>query len=94
MLENVRRRFTRKVYAVCNLSALSYKECLSLFGLEKRELRSLKADLVEMFTIINNFSVSSLKNVIKFANDGLNLHNTRGHRIKLVKLISHKNCFK
>ena len=47
-----------------------------------------------MFKIINYFSESSLKNVITFANDRSNLHNTRGHRFKLVKLTSHKNCCK
>ena len=94
MLENVHRSFTSKVSAVCNLPALTYEKCLSLFGLEKLELRRLKVDLVEMFKIINNFFMSSLKNVIKFANDRPDLHNTRGHRFKLVKLTSHKNCFK
>ena len=71
MLENVQRSFTRKVCAVCKLPALStsIEERLSLFDLKKLEIRRLKADLVEIFKIINNFSVSSLKNVIKFAND-------------------------
>ena len=91
---DAQRSFTRKVCVVCNLPALSYEEHLSLFGLEKLELRRLKVDLVEIFKIINNFSVSSLKNVKTFANDRPNLHNTRGHRFKLVKLKSHKNCFK
>ena len=45
LIENVQGRFTRNVCILCNISMLSYDEHVSLFGLERSELRRLKFDL-------------------------------------------------
>ena len=52
IIENVEHTFTRNVCALCNLPAMSYDERLSLFGLERLELRHLYCNLLEMFKTV------------------------------------------
>ena len=52
-IENVQRRFTKRIR---QLSHLSYFERLSILELEPLELRRLRFDLVQYFKIFNNLS--------------------------------------
>jgi hypothetical protein len=52
-IENVQRRFTKRIRS---LSHLSYLERLSILELEPLELRRLRFDLVQYFKIFNNLS--------------------------------------
>jgi hypothetical protein len=93
LVESVQRIFTRKVCILCHLPKMSYEERLIYFNLDKLELRRLRADLVEMFKIINGFSACNVKNVLNFSNVNV-YHNTRGHRFKLALTRTNKNAFK
>lgn len=53
-LENVQRRFTKRVKS---LSHLSYLERLSFLELEPLELRRLRFDLVQFYKILNNLTL-------------------------------------
>ena len=50
-IENIQKRFTKKI---ANNSCLSYSSCLQLLGLHSLELRRLKHDLVICFKIMHN----------------------------------------
>ena len=50
-IENVQRRFTKRVSSISNLP---YPERLAILGLEPLELRRLKSDLVFYYKIFNN----------------------------------------
>jgi len=52
-LENNQRRFTKRVPS---LSHLSYLERLITLGLEPRELRRLKFDLIQYYQVLNNLT--------------------------------------
>jgi hypothetical protein len=52
-LENVQRRFTKRVPSLKNFS---YPERLGILGLEPLELRRLRCDLIQYFKIFNNLT--------------------------------------
>ena len=52
-LENIQRRFTKRVPS---LSCLSYSERLSALNLEPLELRRLKFDLIQYYKILHNLT--------------------------------------
>ena len=52
-LENIQRRFTKKVPS---LSQLSYLDRLRVLDLEPLELRRLKFDLIQYFKVLNNLT--------------------------------------
>ena len=52
-LENVQRRFTKRVTSLKNFS---YLERLSILGLEPLELRRLRCDLIQYYKIFNNLT--------------------------------------
>jgi len=52
-LENIKRRFTKRVPS---LPHLSYMERLSALGLEPLELRRLKFDLIQYYKALNNLT--------------------------------------
>ena len=93
IIENVQRTFTRNVCALCNLPAMSYDERLSLFGLERLELRRLHCDLLELFKIAKRYTISDLFNCLSF-NRNTNNHNTTGHCFKFNVTLYHKKVFK
>lgn len=93
VIENVQRRFTRKVCVSCNLPVLSYDEQLSMFNLNRLEVRRLRIDLVELFKIVNGYTSCHTYNDLHFAcNNKYTL--TRGHRFKLNVTRVNKNLFK
>jgi len=52
-LENIQRRFTKRVPS---LSHLSYLERPSALGLESLELRRVKFDLIQYYKVLNNLT--------------------------------------
>jgi hypothetical protein len=62
LIENVQRRFTRKVCVLCNLPVISYDERLSMFNLDRLEVRRLRTDLVELFKIVNGYTSCHIYN--------------------------------
>ena len=52
-LENVQRRFTKRVTTLKNYS---YLERLAILGLEPLELRRLRCDLIQYYKIFNNLT--------------------------------------
>ena len=52
-LENVQRRFTKRVICLRNYS---YVERLAILGLEPLELRRLRCDLTQYYKIFNNLT--------------------------------------
>jgi ribonuclease P/MRP protein subunit RPP40 len=93
VIENVQRRFTRNVCVLCNLPVLSYDERLSMFNLDRLEVRRLRSDLVELFKIVNGYSSCRIYNDLNFACNN-NSTVTRGHRFKLNVTRVNKNLFK
>ena len=78
MLENVQRRATILVKA---LSGLTYQERLLELGLPSLEYRRLRADVIEVYKIINQIDKINIDKFFTFAqNTG-----TRGHSRKLYK---------
>jgi hypothetical protein len=78
VIENVQRRFTRTLCTICHLPVMSYDECLTLFNLERLELRRLRTDLGEMFKIVHGYTKCNIFNSLFFScNNACNT--TRGH---------------
>ena len=76
MLENVQRRAARLVKA---LSGLTYKERLLEIGLPSLEYRRLRAEMIEVYKIINQIDKINIDKFFTFAqNTG-----TREHSRKL-----------
>ncbi|MCG8045675.1 MAG: reverse transcriptase family protein [Candidatus Thiodiazotropha endolucinida] len=89
MIENVQRRATRLVRS---LKGYSYSERLRKLGLPTLEYRRERADLIQVYKILNNIDIldkDKLFTVVQRA--------TRGHSFKLYKrrsrLVSRANCF-
>ena len=89
-IENIQKRFTKKI---SNNSCLSYSSRLQLLGLDSLELRRLKHDLVICFKIMHNL-VCIDKNLFFEIN---NNNYTRGHTFRIRKqrcqLDIRKYCF-
>ena len=89
-LENVQRRATKLIK---NLSLSSYKERFFQLGLPSLGYRRLRADMLQVYKIINNIDLPSTNNLLEIGN----CNRTRGHNLKLMKQSSnielHKNSF-
>lgn len=85
-IEAVQRRFTKRLE---NMHELSYCDRLAVLGAESLEVRRLKADLILMYKCL--FCSIALEPEIMFTVSD-NVHNTRGHRFKLVKPSCRLNC--
>ena len=79
VIENVQRKFTRKLFHHCCPAPTSYSNRLTFLGLQQLELRCLHADLIYGFKLTRNIASSTLSHTLHFANNT----NTRGHRNKL-----------
>ena len=84
MLENVQRRATRLVKA---LSGLTYQERLLELGLPSLEYRRLRADVIEVYKIINQIDKINIDKFFTFTQNAGN----RGHSRKLYKKRSRLN---
>jgi len=83
LLERVQHRFT---LLFDDLKSLAYNERLMKLKLWSLEKRRNRADLIELFQVVQGISTVPLQSFFKLA-DG---SSTRGHRWKLVK--EHSRC--
>ena len=79
LLENVQRKFTKRLHGLYNVS---YCERLIACKLESLELRRLYSDIITMYKIIHGFVDSSISNSLY--RDVFNV--TRGHSYKFKKV--------
>ena len=77
-IENVQRRATK---LVTSIKHLSYQERLKKWGLPSLEYRRERADLIEVYKIMNNIDQVEKDTFFKFPNYAA----TRGHQFKLAK---------
>lgn len=82
LLENVQRKFTKRINSI---SHLSYLERLSILNLESLEQRRLKADLAMYYKIINNLTCIDSKLVFAFKQPSLRTNRLTSHRFALQK---------
>jgi hypothetical protein len=80
-IESIQRRFTKRLRG---LSDLSYKERLTVLGLDTLELRRLRSDLIFTYKII--FGLVDLKVSDFFTLRGCS--STRGHPYKIIPALS------
>ena len=68
LIERVQRNFTRYVYLICHLPLVSYEKRLSIFKLERLELRRLHVglDLTNLFKSFQYFSACYIYCVFNF----------------------------
>jgi hypothetical protein len=92
IIEHVQSSFTYNVCVLCKLPYMSYDQRLEYFNLERLELRRIHFDLIELYKIVNKYTVSNLHNALQFCSHAT--HNTRGHRFKLVVNRTRTNLFK
>lgn len=89
-LENVQRRATKLVHACRNLT---YPERLRKLGLPTLEYRRLRADVIQVYKILNDIDIVDRDKLFKLAT----YRQTRGHPFKLYKersrLNIRMNCF-
>jgi len=85
-LESVQRIFTKRLNG---LSSLAYNNRLTVLGLERLEMRRLKADLLTCFKIVHNYVDVDRKLFFEFAASN---SITRGHSLKLVHPIARINA--
>ena len=84
-LESVQRRFTKRFPG---FQSLAYDERCSLLGIERLELRRLRADLILCYKIIKGLVLLPAD---KFFTINYN-NRTRGHSLKLFLPDSRVNC--
>jgi hypothetical protein len=77
LLENVQRRFTKRLRGMYNLS---YNERLLKLNIERLEARRLRTDTITTYKII--FGLIKCTNFFKFLDNAIE---TRGHMYKLLK---------
>ena len=78
VVENVKKRFTKKIL---HLSNLTYYNRLQLLDLESLEIRRVKHDLSTCFKILHNLVLID-RPIFSFID---NKNNTRGHKYKIRK---------
>ena len=78
IIENVQKRATRLVKCI---SHMSYEESLKHLGLPTLEYRRARADMKQVYKIINQIDKVDISKLFTFAPHGA----TRGHSLKLFK---------
>ena len=87
LIENVQRRFTRRIVG---FSSLSYEERLSQLRLPSLEFRRFRGDMIETYKIMHGFYDTATTNTLF----KLNKSNTRGHPFKISKDSVNANVFR
>lgn len=77
-IEKVQRRASKLVYGI---SESSYPDRLRYLNLESLQFRRPRADLIQVFKIIQN--IDGLDRSFFFSHDGSSV--TRGHHLKIIK---------
>ena len=84
LIENIQRRFLKRISGISNFS---YRERLEMCSLEPLELRRLKKDIVLVYKIMNGMIALDFDEFFRFAPDV----GTRGNGRKLYPLIVRRN---
>ena len=82
LIENVQRRFTKRLYG---MQHICYVDTLELCNLEFVELRRMLADFLMLYKILNGSICINLDNCICLS---LGEHSTRGNKLKLQKFFA------
>ena len=86
-IENVQRRFTKRVIGI---STMSYEERLKQLRLPSLEYRRFRGDLIEVFKIVHNFyDPATTNNLFTFSD----VDSTRGHNLKLKMRTTNTTLF-
>lgn len=88
MVENVQRRFTKRIPG---LSDMSYRQRLDSLSLQTLETRRLHYDLIQAFKIIKGFDDLCVTDFFEFVRES---SSTRGHNFKLYPPKFNKNLRK
>ena len=78
VIERIQRRFTKMIPAMKNMN---YEERLRRLGLWSLEERRNRADLIQVYRMVNGLSAPRFEEFFCLAGDG----RTRGHSMKLVR---------
>ena len=87
VIENVQRRFTKRIVGMTDLSYADRLEALKLPSLLFRRRRG---DMIETFKILHEYYDPASTNNLFVINNNI----TRGHPLKLLKRNVHTNLFK
>ena len=87
LIENVQRRFTKKIVGISNQD---YEKRLQITNLPSLEFRRLRGDMIETFKLTHGFydPITSVHLITMHENK-----NTRGHPYKLAKQLTHTSKF-
>ena len=78
-IEDVQRRFTKKI---CGMKNISYEERLESLRLPSLEFRQSRGDLIEMYKLTHNiYDIKTTKSLFHISTQT----NTRGHPYKVIK---------
>ena len=85
-IENVQRTFTRKLYRLCHIAAVSYNERLNFLSLQRLEIRRIYIDFIFMYKLMHNIlSFACFKSMVNYSI----YTSTRGHRCKFFIARTH-----
>ena len=87
IIENVQRRFTKRVFG---LSAFTYYQRLVYLGLESLELRRLRNDLLLTYKILFGLTGLDSEDFFK-VNIYRNQMNLRGHAFQIIQTVCNKS---
>ena len=87
LIEDVQRRFTKRIEGFCSLP---YEERLCQLRLPSLEFRRIRGDMIETYKILHGFYDTVTTKALFKLNDS----NTRGHSYKLSKLSVDANVFR
>ena len=86
LLESVQRKFTKRLPGMQNIP---YPQRLKQLGLERLDVRRLRADLMLAYKII--FGIVADIDISNFFTVCRNEYNTRGHRFKLLATLAKRD---
>ena len=83
-IENVQRRFTKRLCQRNNINFNSYSDRLKILNLETLEIRRIKIDIILMFKIFNNLIDANFEE--HFRNSvSIKRYDLRGHKNRLFR---------
>jgi len=91
LVESVQRRATKQLPGMKNLP---YEERLKSLNLPTLSYRRHRADMIEVYKIMNGLYDPEVAPILPLASDISQVQNLRGHKHELFKRRSHKKCKK
>ena len=82
IIENVQRKFTKRVCQRCNIKFNSYSERLTILDIDSLEQRRIKYDLINLFKIYYKIIDVEFDDLF-IKNSSVSNYNTRGHNHKI-----------